>query len=342
MKDLKSRAQGLLKKVSGGRISPSYKDKGDPSRWSHIMYPMDLFSNVNSTQHFVTFYINTINNTGFKSHANVKIENAPRIGGSQPVIQRAGSNSFRRNASKEGVSGAYRRSGEAISIYCPEQIQVSYGATWNTAELGAAGTALNAYSNLDNQSFTQASKTFADFVGRKAGDLASGAVQGITGMNVNDAKEIATGRLSNPWVEVLFKGSANREIPLSFKFSPRNEKETKIAREIIRRFKFHAAPEFLDSKQASAYMVPPSIFDIQFGVGGIDASQNISYSENKWMNKFSSCALSSINVNYTSTGEYSVMKNDSPTEITVDLTFVELETLSKAQFEYVSDNAPTF
>ena len=85
-------------------------------------------------------------------------------------------------------------------------------------------------------------------------------------------------RYRTHFLEVLFKGVRTRDINLDFKFLPRNNQQSKIVAEIIRRLKFHM-PEFKYRQSDSSYLYP-STFDITFmKIEGGEAKQTSGYTE---------------------------------------------------------------
>lgn len=294
------------------------KLKNDPTTKSQLVYPSDLLS-PNSTQgHFVLFNINQITGSSFKSKAVSRVENEQSNPyGDIPVFQSKGSTSIR---SKVNMSAAYKRTIESMVLPMPESVLSTYGVQWQNAELGTAAAALNAIQNYDQITLEDVTNR----LGEATKNTITGMIQGLTGFNAKDAAELYTGTIANPFVETLFKGVNNRELPMTFKFSPRNAEEARTVKEIIRRFKFHMYPEFKYKAEGSSYFLYPSTFDITYMVNG---------QKNQWLHRISTCALTTMTVNDTAVGEYSVLENDSPTQITIDLIFTEMAQLNKSNFD---------
>jgi len=128
---------------------------------------------------------------------------------------------------------------------------------------------------------------------------------------------------------MIFQGVRNREIPFTFKFTPRNQEEAKMVREILRLFKMHMYPEYKYNKNSSAFYLHPSTFDITFMVQG---------QRNQWLHRLSTCVLSNMFINETPDSSYSVHKDDSPVSTQIDMTFIELEPLHKGRFDTEGDS----
>jgi hypothetical protein len=75
-------------------------------------------------------------------------------------------------------------------------------------------------------------------------------------------------------------------------FYPRSQTEAKAVMKIIKKLKFHQAPE-IASRTGGRFLIPPSEFDIEFFYNG---------SENPNIPKISTCVLESIDVDYAPNG----------------------------------------
>jgi len=126
----------------------------------------------------------------------------------------------------------------------------------------------------------------------------------------------------NPRKEQLFRSVDNRRFTFEYQFAPRSEAEAKNIKRIINTFKYHMHPEYLDNSSKLAYLFP-SEFDI------VHMFNN---KESEHMNKISTCVLAEMTVNYSPNGQFSTHTDGFPTQINVQLTFIELETLTKERF----------
>jgi hypothetical protein len=131
----------------------------------------------------------------------------------------------------------------------------------------------------------------------------------------------------NPRREQLFRSVDNRRFTFEYQFAPRNETEAANIRRIINTFKYHMHPEYLSDTNRMAYLVP-SEFDIVHMFGE---------QENTKMNKISTCVLAEMSVNYSPNGQFSTHADGMPTQINMQLTFIELETLTKERLMDVED-----
>lgn len=149
------------------------------------------------------------------------------------------------------------------------------------------------------------------------------AILGLAGKSQGmPALSALTKAAINPRKEQLFRSVDNRRFTFEYQFAPRSEKEAMNIKRIIDTFKYHMHPEYLDNNTRLAYLFP-SEFDI------VHMFDN---KESKFMNKISTCVLAEMTVNYSPNGQWSTHTDGSPTQINVQLTFVELETLTKERF----------
>jgi hypothetical protein len=87
--------------------------------------------------------------------------------------------------------------------------------------------------------------------------------------------------------------------------------------EIIQLFKYHMHPEIDASR---LFLIYPSEFNIEYRYKG---------ERNEYVHKISTCALTNVRVTYGSS-DFTTFSgtNGAPSEINLELTFSELETLS--------------
>lgn len=196
-----------------------------------------------------------------------------------------------------------------IALYMPESIiftdRHDFDPVSVTDALGNVGIASSLYGG-----------------GGETGEILGRAAEmtGQFGNNITDVALFTKGYALNPQLEILYKGSKNREFVYQFKFAPRNQSEAEELKSIIRTLRYHAAPEYAASKSRSRYFVPPSEFEIEFFVGD-KANRNVP--------RIGQCVLSSVDVNYAAAGQYSTFYDGMPVEVTVQLTFTETIVLTK-------------
>jgi hypothetical protein len=208
----------------------------------------------------------------------------------------------------------------AIALNVPNEVSVGYRATYGEEELGAIfGAAAEAATNPN----TNAAKMGGQ-----------GAV--MKGMEANPARAALSALYKaapNPRKEQLFKSMEFRRFSFNYTFAPRSPKEAENVKRIINTFKFYMHPEFQNNVNKMLYLFP-SEFDIVYYFGD---------KEHPHLNRISTCVLTSLNVNYSPNGQLATFTDGFPTQINVQMEFLELETLTKERFLGESnDGTPSF
>lgn len=220
-----------------------------------------------------------------------------------------------------------KRLAQAIFLYVPEtmtsQLVNQYDSTSLTEAMGTAGAI--------GEGIAAAGKSLSGEAGENstfgAGVMAEAAAKIAQGAGTGDLSGFllkSNGLAINPRIEVLYKSTANREFQFDFKFTPKNQKEMEQVLNIIKAFRFHAAPEMIDPAAGQRYLIPPSEFDITLWYDG---------SINTAFPKISTCVLEGIDVNYASGGQWATHEDGTPIEISMQLRFKETEILHKALIE---------
>jgi hypothetical protein len=119
---------------------------------------------------------------------------------------------------------------------------------------------------------------------------------GVNLQNVGDLLLKAQGFGVNPQLQMLYRGTNFRSFQLSFMFSPKNETEAETVNKIINTLRYHFSPTMAVgnvSSNDSMFLIPPSIFNIQF---------KLNSNENKFLPKYGDCVLESIDVDNAPNG----------------------------------------
>jgi len=226
-----------------------------------------------------------------------------------------------------------RRTTDAIALYMPDTLNFTYNQSYSDVAtfevLGKLGTiAAGAASLFDslNSSGTASNPTT---------NMSSFLLQAVRDFNIAGLGNIATlglaatGVASNPGLELLYTSPNFRSFRFDFMFYPRSQKEAKEVMKIIKKLKFHQAPE-ISSQSGGRFLVPPSEFDIQFFYNGF---------ENPNIPKVSTCVLEQIDVDYAPNGfsAYEVPgslkpeegETGTPTAIRLSLQFKETQIVTK-------------
>ena len=160
----------------------------------------------------------------------------------------------------------------------------------------------------------------------------SGAAIGALGSNVSAKSVIArsTGQILNNNLELLFQGVNLRSFPYSITFSPRDPKESRMVKDIIRSLKMAMAPKAgeMESSAQGIFLKSPDVFQLKYLRDGHD---------HPFLNSFKLCALTGMTVNSTNAGTYTSYEDGTPVNIRMNLTFKELNPIYHE--DYLSDGA---
>jgi hypothetical protein len=140
----------------------------------------------------------------------------------------------------------------------------------------------------------------------------------------------------NPKVEVLYRTTQLRQFQFNFMFAPTSLGESEAVEEIVKKLRYHAAPDLIGgndpdasyiglSNQASylssgGLMRSPSEFKIDFYHKG---------QENPHLPKIGRSIIERIDVDYTPQGQFSTFSNGYPVSSMLTVVFKEMRFISK-------------
>lgn len=246
---------------------------------------------------------------------------------------------------------------ETIILPLPTQLIDAQGVSYQETSLGAFGAAVQAVTNdgsimkntidATNQLVTEGNLSGAfnkgvellkDAAAQGKNASLAGAAQGAAGIGANyalgesDATRAVAGVLGyspNQFFTILLKGPQYKKHQFSWKFSPRNEQESRNLRLIIQKLNNYMAPGL---RLSGAIFAFPQIFQLAF-------MPNSSY-----MFKFKPAVLESFTVNYAGSGipafyRASLATNNlnAPESIEIVCSFMELEYWIAGDFKNVED-----
>lgn len=236
----------------------------------------------------------------------------------------------------EGVGlnkkAAYKTSRQAIALYVPP-LTSTYQTNWSTHTTGSAAEMARISSelpgNFSEMDLQGGVRSIAEGMQYTA---LSRSLQAL-GPEVGNTILKTAGAQINPKKEQLFEGVGFRQHQFTYVFNPQHPHEAAAVTEIIKLFKLHMHPEFRGGTREWMYIYP-SEFDICIYNGS---------TENQFVPKYTSCALTAMQVDYVDqygmafrTFEPVTLDNmvlaGMPTHIRMTLYFLELAQLSR---EYV-------
>ena len=135
-----------------------------------------------------------------------------------------------------------------------------------------------------------------------------------------------TGKILNPNLELLFQGPALRTFAYNFQFTPRESREAKLVRKIIRFFKENMA---VKKGTDTLFLKTPNVFTLKyiFKSGG----------QHPFLNKIKMCALTNCTVQYNPDGSYMTYDDGSMTSYNLQLNFSELNPIYDTDFKGTND-----
>ena len=221
------------------------------------------------------------------------------------------------------------KSGGAQKVFLPMQptgLQEGNSVGWGQDSINAIEAAM---ANVAGSTVAGASKNFSQAAANAIGstgkametllgeggiskdDVAAYFAGQATGKNVLTR---TTGKVMNPNLELLFSGPSLRSFNYTFRFTPREQKESLMVRRIIKFFKKSMAP--ILSKEGGLFLESPHVFKLKYihKNGG----------QHPFLNKIKPCALQNFSVQYAPDGSYMTYKDGSMTAYNISLTFGEI------------------
>ena len=281
-----------------------------------------------------------------------------KMSASQTADEATGTERAKEVIGATGISGlkTYPIPGESVSLYVPIAFAVTDTLSYNQANLGTAGalvaSGLNAGGGIGEATLgaiKEAGQSIFDFFrGVGGGDISRvAAVRGADLMvgvpdNVKSAIGITARVTMNPNIRTQFQGVVIREFQFQFKFIPKSADESRVVKDIIKFFRFHAYPEEIGNigSFSMAYDYP-NMFKVRLlsesQEGPVDEKGNRIFKNIGTPIKL--CYLTSVAATYNSTA--SVLHSDgSPTEVDLSLSFSEYKTLSR--YDVINEDDEVF
>ena len=244
-------------------------------------------------------------------------------------------------------ANALRSSGlDEIVITMPNDISSSISGNWGgksfgglaAAAFGAIGGAIpDDMSKATSQSIgqkilaeaakagTSAVTGFAEDVLRTASNTLSKAAGVGSGLNFDSTLGLVSGYITNPNTELLYEGTQLRNHSYTFRMIAQSETEARNIDEIAMTFKQATAPkgnkaQFLDA-QVRNFIGIPDVCRVSFHLGGNTSE------EHPYLPRFKTSAITNVNVDYITEGQYATYTDGRPIGLTLSVSFKELKLL---------------
>jgi len=279
---------------------------GNKYSQNNLQYPRDLTSATRG--HFIKFSVNEIQPTGYEEGKVYEIKDTFKsvTNSVKSLFDAKDESATTINLS---LKPQKKRIVSTISLYMPDTVNFTQNA---------------GYSNLSIKDVAEeiagATSKVASAI-PKIGKFASGVISaGVSIVNSKTTKlALATQGLAiNPQQQLLFDGIDFRTYQLAFTFTPYSAEEAKTVTEIIKMFRYHAAPQIVTG-DGGMFFVPPSTFNIDFLLNG---------QRNKNISRVAESVIESIDVNYAPSG-WSAHSDGAPVQTTLTINFKEIELIDK-------------
>lgn len=225
--------------------------------------------------------------------------------------------------------GAYREVKNTIAIYMPQNLKFNLKADYGAEEIGAA---LGAFAKL-RDSWNSGGFFDADMgaIAQQAGKLATGLSSFFTGglgSGIGAAVQRRTGIAPAAMTEMIFNGIDYRSFSFTFKFTPRNRKESDVVNNILHTFKDAMLPARYGTRSIAAYQVPHE-FVIRFMKGT---------KINPFIDQIGLCACTDIDIDYGG-DKFSTHAGGDPVSIDMTIGFRELELMERTRYNELRNSA---
>ena len=192
----------------------------------------------------------------------------------------------------------------------------------NAAQIAAADIALTAMRDglgaMADRTTDFAKKIEDDKAEDEKDAIAAYFLQQATGVGGLLAR--TSGSVINPNMELIFKGPQLRQFGFTYKLSPRDDKETREIKKIIRMFKQSMAPQ---KTAGNIFLKAPNTYRLEY------FSNRDSHS---YLPKIKECALTKFDVNYTPNGTYMTYEDSSMIQYEITFAFKELDPIYNSDY----------
>ena len=193
---------------------------------------------------------------------------------------------------------------QAITLYMPPSVKVSYKTDYKDEEISAKAVAgagvIEAFSNRGDETeaikgWRQAGNAIVEGAALAGMSFLKGAADTLA-PGASALAQISAGAVIGSKMELLFQGVGRRDFQYTFTFIPKSAQEASMVSQIVYAFKTNMLPEYAEGKflgrdimSSGRILTIPNAFDISY--------MHVA-NENPWINKISSCYLTNMEVEY--------------------------------------------
>lgn len=224
-----------------------------------------------------------------------------------------------------------------ISLYMPDTLTATYDANYEemslTSDLGPAITTLRALNaSIDSMKKGTIGNSLSTDPNVVQAAVAAASAVGVPGVNVENIGTLlqrAQGFALNPQLQMVYRGTGLRSFQLSFTFTPKSATEATQVNNIINQFRFYSSPSLAQrvgtvtqSTTNSMFLVPPSVFEIEFYVNG---QQSVN------LPRYGRCVMTGLDINHAPNG-FAAYDDSSMVQTTLQMSFKEMDILTRDNF----------
>jgi ribonuclease HII len=212
---------------------------------------------------------------------------------------------------QQATQAADQRAIANVSLYVPENVSLNQTANYEmTSGIGAI--------------MAKGDASVGELVGMGIETITREASNMLLN-NLGEARaQFQKGVASNASRYQLFNGIEFRQFQFQYKFVAKNEKESQEIEKITKVFRKHMLPDFAEGKVG--FYTIPDIFEIEYILSSANGSLTT-------LHKFKPCALTSCEISYGGDGSFGLFFDGKPTNVSMNLTFLELEQVVKKNID---------
>ena len=256
------------------------------------------------------------------------------------------------NSSNENLDVS--RSANNIVLPIPQDLSNEIQQQWQGKQFTATGRAALAAVAGGNMSYakdlTKNITGNAKAIQTSLTSLALNSIPGVGGnISFNDVSGSTRGIVINPNAELLYESPDMREVGMIFKLVPRNADESQAIQNIVKTFRKAAMPswgatggEAMVQNAGATTEQAASLTNI-INYGGEDNWIRVPNlckfsfmhgdEPHPWLIQFKPCAISRVEVNYTSDGTFATYSDGAPVAVELSLNFMETKLIFADEVE---------
>jgi len=231
---------------------------------------------------------------------------------------------------------------DKISLYMPERISQPSTVSWEAENFGFIGHSasqnlriandsgvVSAYRAAVNELTNQAGNMIGAALLKGVSDLATAGIN-VMGGNVTAESLLANtmGKIPNPYLTMIFKSVNFRTFEFVFSFFPMDEADCKNIYQILQTFRRNALP---GTEGAGATGAQATGDDSMWLTYPKECEIKYMWKDkaNPWLHKFKRAVCTAIDIDYTGSGSFTVMRNGFPTEIKMSTRWSEIHLVTR-------------